>query len=88
MLPDETRTGSLLTEGGKIIDIDAGDHASADEVIECEGLHLIPGVVDDQVHFRDPGLTHKEDLATATRACAVFRIPGRSSRRGSGRLSC
>jgi len=33
-------------------------------------LHLLPGVVDDQVHFRDPGMTHKEDLGTATRACA------------------
>jgi len=33
-------------------------------------LHLLPGVVDDQVHFREPGLTHKEDLAAASRACA------------------
>jgi dihydroorotase len=34
-------------------------------------LHLLPGVVDDQVHFREPGLTHKEDLAHASRACAA-----------------
>lgn len=39
-------------------------------VIDAPGLHLFPGVVDVQVHFRDPGLTHKEDLRTATRACA------------------
>src|SRR6476469_888890 len=38
--------------------------------INAQGLHLLPGVIDDQVHFREPGLTHKEDLYTATRACA------------------
>src|SRR5690606_40099944 len=42
----------------------------ADEVVDAAGLHLIPGVIDDQVHFREPGLTHKEDLHTASRACA------------------
>ena len=41
-----------------------------DETIDGTGHHLIPGVIDDQVHFREPGLTHKEDLATASRACA------------------
>ncbi len=38
--------------------------------INGEGKYLFPGVIDDQVHFREPGLTHKEDLATASRACA------------------
>ena len=41
-----------------------------DETIHAEDLFLLPGVVDAHVHFRDPGLTHKEDLRTATRACA------------------
>jgi dihydroorotase len=36
--------------------------ASAGEVIDCRGMHLLPGVIDTQVHFREPGLTHKEDL--------------------------
>src|SRR6478752_7436563 len=36
----------------------------------ADDLFLLPGVIDDQVHFREPGLTHKEDLYTATRACA------------------
>jgi dihydroorotase len=49
------------------IGTDLGD---ADEVIDASGKHLIPGVIDDQVHFREPGLTEKEDLAHATRACA------------------
>ncbi len=44
------------------------------EVIDAMGLHLIPGVIDDQVHFRDPGLTHKGDLHTETRAAAAGGI--------------
>jgi dihydroorotase len=39
-------------------------------VIDAGGLHLFPGVIDVQVHFREPGLTHKEDLEHASRACA------------------
>ncbi|MCO8124905.1 dihydroorotase [Stieleria sp. TO1_6] len=70
VFPDQVRTGSVLVDDGKILDVDAGA-VSADEVIDCTGLHLMPGVIDDQVHFRDPGLTHKEDLATASRACAA-----------------
>jgi len=37
-------------------------HTRADEVVLAHGLHLLPGAIDDQVHFREPGLTHKEDL--------------------------
>lgn len=61
---------NILVENDKIVAIDAADHSAADEVIDARGLHLIPGVIDDQVHFREPGLTHKEDLFTASRACA------------------
>ena len=39
-------------------------------MVDAAGLHLLPGAIDDQVHFREPGLTHKEDLAHASRACA------------------
>ena len=55
--------------------------AAAGEVIDCRGLHLLPGVIDTQVHFRDPGLTHKEDLETGSRSAAmggvtaVFEMP-------------
>jgi dihydroorotase len=47
-------------------------HVSSDgaRVIDASGLHLFPGIIDVQVHFREPGNTHKEDLETATRACA------------------
>lgn len=65
------RQANVLLENGKIIDVDSSDSASADNVIDADGLHLLPGVVDDQVHFREPGLTHKEDLSTASHACAA-----------------
>lgn len=66
---------------GKIAEI--GDLASAyaGERIECAGLHILPGVIDTQVHFREPGATHKEDLETGSRAAAlggvtaVFEMP-------------
>jgi len=70
VLPHETIRGSLLIEDGTIAVIDPGVGTQADEVVEAAGLHLLPGVIDDQVHFREPGLTHKEDLHTASRACA------------------
>jgi dihydroorotase len=60
----------VLVDGNRIAAIDAAAHTTADEVISARGLHLMPGVIDDQVHFREPGLTHKEDLASASRACA------------------
>jgi dihydroorotase len=55
--------------------------ASAGEVIDCQGLHLLPGVIDTQVHFREPGLTHKEDLESGSLSAvmggvtAVFEMP-------------
>ena len=55
--------------------------ASAGERIDCRGLTILPGVIDTQVHFREPGPTHKEDLETGSRAAAlggvtaVFEMP-------------
>ncbi|QDT07697.1 Dihydroorotase [Rubripirellula lacrimiformis] len=71
VLADSVPVASVLVEDGRIIDVDASATAAADRVIDCDGLHLMPGVIDDQVHFREPGLTHKEDLETASRACAA-----------------
>lgn len=70
VLPSGVEKRNVLLENGKILDLDPPASAAADEVIDATGLHLIPGVIDDQVHFREPGLTHKEDLATASWACA------------------
>lgn len=70
VLPSGSARVDLLIEGTKILGIDPPVTATANEVIDATGLHLLPGVIDDQVHFREPGLTAKEDLRTATRACA------------------
>ncbi|GIK98021.1 MAG: dihydroorotase [Alphaproteobacteria bacterium] len=59
----------------------AGDAA---EVVDATGLHVLPGVIDSQVHFREPGLEHKEDLATGTAGAAlggvtaIFEMPNTS----------
>ncbi|MGB3831033.1 MAG: dihydroorotase [Mesorhizobium sp.] len=66
---------------GRIAAIGDLSRASAGETIYCRGLHILPGVVDSQVHFREPGLDHKEDLETGSRAAvlggvtAVFEMP-------------
>jgi dihydroorotase len=70
VLPNGLFDTNVMIEDERIAAIDAAIHARADEVVDAAGLHLLPGVIDDQVHFREPGLTHKEDLYTATRACA------------------
>jgi dihydroorotase len=63
--------GDVLLGEGKILAIAAELAPPADsQIIEAEGLLLLPGVIDPQVHFREPGLEHKEDLYTASRACA------------------
>ena len=71
VLPGETARTSVLIDDGRIAAVGAAAHSRADEVVDATGLHLLPGVIDDQVHFRDPGLTHKEDLRTGSRACAA-----------------
>lgn len=70
ILPTGAAQTSVLIDGDKIAAIDAAVHTTVDAVVDAVGLHLIPGVIDDQVHFREPGLTHKEDLRTASMACA------------------
>ena len=70
VLPQGPARVDVLIEKGKILGIDPPRGVQVDETIHAEDLFLLPGVVDAHVHFRDPGLTHKEDLRTATRACA------------------
>ena len=48
----------------------------AGEVIDCTGLHILPGVVDSQVHLREPGAEHKEDLETGGRAAVMGGVTG------------
>ncbi len=69
---------------GKIAEIGDLLRASAGETIDVTGLHILPGVIDTQVHFREPGATHKEDLETGAHAAvlggvtAVFEMPNTS----------
>jgi len=63
--------GNLLTIGSKIADFGKNLQAQADEEIDCKGLVLAPGLIDIQVHFRDPGQTHKEDLASGSCSAVV-----------------
>jgi dihydroorotase len=66
---------------GRIAAIGDLGRAAAARVVDCTGLHVLPGVIDTQVHFREPGLEHKEDLESGSRAAvmggvtAVFEMP-------------
>ncbi len=69
----ESFIGSLIIKGDRISKIFREDVPervlnASKKVIDARGLFLIPGVIDDQVHFRDPGLTHKGDITTESRA--------------------
>ena len=65
----------LRVKGGRIETI-AGDLDArpGEHVVDAAGLWLLPGMIDDQVHFREPGLTHKADIAHESRACAAGGI--------------
>ena len=71
----------LGVRDGRFAAIGDLSRASAGETIDCRGLHLLPGVIDSHVHFREPGLTHKEDLETGSLGAvmggvtAVFEMP-------------
>ena len=64
----------LYVKGGLIDRIGPNLKVSADQTIDARGLWLLPGVIDDQVHFREPGLTHKADLTTESRAAVAGGI--------------
>ena len=69
------QTGSVLIENSLIKQVITGnDLPAADDVIDATGLLLLPGVIDDQVHFREPGLTHKADIESESRAAVAGGI--------------
>ncbi|MBS7563391.1 dihydroorotase [Mucilaginibacter sp. Bleaf8] len=67
-------TGDVLIKDGIIDRIDTSINTNADQEINAEGLHLLPGCIDDQVHFREPGLTHKAEIYTESRAAVAGGI--------------
>ena len=78
---DGTGVRDVAIRDGRIMAIGDIGYALTAEEIDCNGLHVLPGVIDSQVHFREPGLDHKEDLETGSRAAvmggvtAVFEMP-------------
>jgi dihydroorotase len=78
---DGTGLRDVGIRDGRIAAINKSLPEKAAEVIDAKGLHVLPGVIDTQVHFREPGLEHKEDLETGSRAAvmggvtAVFEMP-------------
>jgi dihydroorotase len=71
VLPDRGATGDLLIEDGVISQIGPRVSRSAGEEIDATGLICLPGVIDPQVHFREPGYPEREDLASGSRAAAA-----------------
>jgi len=64
----------ILIENDKIKDISENIELKADYIIDGTDLHLMPGVIDDQVHFREPGLTHKATIYTESKAAVAGGI--------------
>jgi dihydroorotase len=69
-----TVEGDLLIDGERIARVGGEIAAAGAKVVDARGLFLMPGMIDDQVHFREPGLTHKADLATESRAAVAGGI--------------
>ncbi len=70
----QSQKGSLIIEDDTIADIlpqGTEPQGAFTEVMDADGLYLLPGVIDDHVHFRDPGLTHKADMESESRAAAA-----------------
>jgi dihydroorotase len=71
----------VAVANGRIAEIGVIDPSRAGETIDCTGLHILPGVIDSHVHFREPGAEHKEDLVTGSLAAVmggvttVFEMP-------------
>ncbi|MDE6648208.1 MAG: dihydroorotase [Prevotella sp.] len=64
--------GSIVIEDGDIVDITSEQpEASFDEVIDASGCYVLPGIIDDHVHFREPGLTAKADMDSESKAAAA-----------------
>ncbi|MCG8307481.1 MAG: dihydroorotase [Cytophagales bacterium] len=67
--------GDVFVKQGRIESVAVGSaNRNADKIIDANGSYLLPGVIDDQVHFREPGLTHKGDIYTESRAAVAGGI--------------
>jgi dihydroorotase len=73
---DGQHVADIGVRGGRIAALGSLAADSADNVTDCKGLHVLPGVIDTQVHFREPGLEHKEDLATGSLSAVMGGVTG------------
>jgi dihydroorotase len=84
VLPDGVARTDIGIRDGRIGEIGDLANVATEQAIDAKGLHVLPGVIDTQVHFREPGNEHKEDLDSGTRAAilggvtAVFEMPNTS----------
>lgn len=67
----KTTEQDIYIKNGRIEKLAAQIDLNAEKVIDAEGLHVLPGLIDDQVHFREPGLTHKATIYTESRAAVA-----------------
>lgn len=74
MLPDATVVTDVYVRNGLIAAI--GGHGTAERTLDCTGLTILPGVIDTQVHFREPGATENEDLESGSRAAVLGGVTG------------
>lgn len=74
--PGGLETADIGVRGGRIARIGMLEAAQAGRVVDCAGLTILPGVIDSQVHFREPGLEHKEDLASGSLAAVMGGVTG------------
>jgi dihydroorotase len=78
---DGSGARDIGVRGGRVAALGGIAKSAAGERIDCKGLHILPGIIDTQVHFREPGATHKEDLETGSHSAvqggvtAVFEMP-------------
>jgi dihydroorotase len=73
---DGTHAADIGVRLGRIAALGALGTDTADAVTDCTGLHILPGVIDTQVHFREPGLEHKEDLASGSLSAVMGGVTG------------
>ncbi|MEO6015243.1 MAG: dihydroorotase [Devosia sp.] len=73
---DGIHAGDVGVIGGRIAALGALGAGSAERIVDCKGLHILPGVIDTQVHFREPGLEHKEDLASGSLSAVMGGVTG------------
>ena len=78
------KKASIGIKNNKIIKIGKIDETECIKIIDCKEKHILPGVIDTQVHFREPGLSHKEDIYSGTNSAllggvtTIFEMPNTS----------